>query len=226
MRLALLIMLFALPARAAVDLAASSPGTADSRAPAIDLIQPGDSDEYHGEIEFLWHIDEDSLATDADAVTLRVRTQSDELLLVTMPMLPAGEYSYLWIIEEPLPPETWWEVEARDYFGNAALAVGGFFSSTDVTGDGAAHGALLLERVWPNPLNPAARIRFSLPAAGEVDLSIHDLSGRRLATLRRGLLEAGQHELTWRATGLSSGVYWVRLAAGKQVRGTKLVVIK
>lgn len=73
-----------------------------------------------------------------------------------------------------------------------------------------------LHGAHPNPFNPQTEIAYSLAAAGPVELSVHDLGGRRLAVLERAYREAGQHRLAWdgrnaRGEALASGVYLVSL---------------
>jgi len=90
--------------------------------------------------------------------------------------------------------------------------------------------AFVLEQNFPNPFNPSTVIRFSLPGAGPVSLSIYDVNGRIVRTLVDETLRAGQHEVTWDgrdAAGheVASGVYLVRLMtpAGTVVRRATLV---
>lgn len=65
----------------------------------------------------------------------------------------------------------------------------------------------------PNPFNPSTKIRFDLARAGQVLLRIFDLSGREVAVLVNNRLAAGQHEYTWEAREVPSGVYLFRLEA-------------
>jgi len=81
----------------------------------------------------------------------------------------------------------------------------------------------------PNPFNPYTTLRFSLAAAGPTELSIYDVSGRRVRTLIRGELEAGSHEVVWDGTNeagetLSSGVYWSQFD-GAGVRSNKKMIL-
>ena len=73
---------------------------------------------------------------------------------------------------------------------------------------------------YPNPFNPLTRIRFEIPDAAPVRLVVYDMLGRVMQTLVDGSLDAGQHEVTFDATGLSSGMYLYRLEtpAATQVR--------
>ncbi len=103
---------------------------------------------------------------------------------------------------------------ARD-LDNAPLA-SPLLHATDVPA--AAVGAALAQNA-PNPFNPATTIRFTLPRAQRARVDVHDLAGRRLATLVDAELEAGEHAVTWRGLdargrSLPSGVYVCRLRAG------------
>ena len=90
---------------------------------------------------------------------------------------------------------------------------------------------LFLSPNYPNPFNPSTTLRFSLPQAGEAELSIYNLLGQRVATLMHGVQEAGPHTLTWNGRDeqgreLASGVYLYRLQAGAQVEARKLLLLR
>ncbi|MEO5988313.1 MAG: T9SS type A sorting domain-containing protein [Candidatus Eisenbacteria bacterium] len=91
-------------------------------------------------------------------------------------------------------------------------------------GPGARVSALFLR---PNPASAAtARIvSFSLAGAADVDLSLHDLRGARVATLAHRRFEAGLHDVQWSGQGLNPGVYFLRLTAAGDVRNARVVVI-
>lgn len=76
--------------------------------------------------------------------------------------------------------------------------------------------ALTLGQNYPNPFNPSTQIRFGLPSAAQgVRLSVHDMLGRRVATLLDGAsLPAGWHEVTFNADHLPTGRYVYRLEVG------------
>ncbi len=67
---------------------------------------------------------------------------------------------------------------------------------------------------YPNPFNPATIIRYALRSAEHVTLRVFDVSGRTVATLVNGPVEAGEHALTFDGTGLASGLYLYRLEVG------------
>jgi hypothetical protein len=78
----------------------------------------------------------------------------------------------------------------------------------------------------PNPFRRVTTVGFELPARSEVRLTVHDLAGRRLATLRHGILEAGRHQIAWDADREPAGVYFVRMVAGERVATSKLLRIE
>jgi hypothetical protein len=69
-------------------------------------------------------------------------------------------------------------------------------------------------------------IEFALPHAGYVTLSVHNILGQEVATLIAGEHTAGAFKVTWDASGLPSGVYYYRLAAGWYVQTMKMVLMK
>ncbi len=83
----------------------------------------------------------------------------------------------------------------------------------------------------PNPFSGATRLSLALERAAAVEVSVHDLGGRRVATLFRGPLPAGVHEFTWdgaRADGATAahGVYFVRARVDGERLTRKLVLLR
>jgi hypothetical protein len=79
--------------------------------------------------------------------------------------------------------------------------------------------------VGPNPAL-IANVRFSLPRQADVDLSVFDLSGRRIVTLAKGALPASAYEYRWDGAGASAGVYFVRLRVGAENYSLRTVTLK
>ncbi|MCK4413553.1 MAG: right-handed parallel beta-helix repeat-containing protein [Candidatus Eisenbacteria sp.] len=95
----------------------------------------------------------------------------------------------------------------------------------------ALRGATRLMRSAPNPFGRSTVIRFELARPSEVDLSVYDVSGRRLRILASGSRVAGQHVLTWNGRddgkrSLASGIYFLRLAAGEVHQTRRLVLLR
>jgi hypothetical protein len=77
----------------------------------------------------------------------------------------------------------------------------------------------------PNPFNPSTVISFQLPDAQHIRLDIHGIDGRHITTLVNGILREGNHDVTFLASGLPSGVYVYTLqsASGFQSRSMLLL---
>lgn len=70
--------------------------------------------------------------------------------------------------------------------------------------------ALSLEAPSPNPVRGQTALRLHLASAQEVTVEVFDTLGRRVATLRDGVLASGVHRLTMDTQALVPGVYIVR----------------
>ena len=78
----------------------------------------------------------------------------------------------------------------------------------------------------PNPFNPVTTIRFVVPERRSAQLTIHDVTGRVVATLIDGIRDAGMNTITWNAEGMASGVYFTTLRVGKTEVSQKMVLLK
>ena len=83
-----------------------------------------------------------------------------------------------------------------------------------------------LHQNYPNPFNPATIISYEVPELSQVRLDVFDITGRHIATLVNEQINSGQHQITFDASNLSSGVYMYRLQAGSTVMTRQLTLIK
>ena len=79
---------------------------------------------------------------------------------------------------------------------------------------------------YPNPFNPSTIIKYALPEASRVSLTMYNIRGREVALLINGNMPAGFHEVTWDASNFASGVYIYRLQAEDFVQTKKMVLLK
>jgi len=79
---------------------------------------------------------------------------------------------------------------------------------------------------YPNPFNPATRIHFDLPQAGDVSLKVYDIQGRQVANLADGYYPAGEYRVNWNPQALGSGVYYYRLVTAGYAAVGKAVLVK
>ena len=83
-----------------------------------------------------------------------------------------------------------------------------------------------LSQNYPNPFNPQTKIKFGLPEQSFVKLVLFDVLGRKIGVLVNEELKAGEYEVTWDATTLSSGIYFYRLETNKYNETRKMVLVK
>jgi len=91
--------------------------------------------------------------------------------------------------------------------------------------------AFALAPSYPNPARTEAVITFTLPEAGPARLAVYDVSGRHVATLAEGTLEAGEREVVWnladeRGASVPPGVYFYRLETPTATTARRLVVAR
>lgn len=66
---------------------------------------------------------------------------------------------------------------------------------------------------FPNPFNPSTQIIYSLPSRSEVDISLYNIEGKRLANLESVTKSGGDHMLSLDLSGYPSGSYFIRIDA-------------
>ena len=88
-----------------------------------------------------------------------------------------------------------------------------------------------LAQNYPNPFNPTTKIKFTIPEEGTkhsllVQLKVYDVLGNEVETLVNEIKPAGNYEINFDASGLSSGVYFYKLIAGDYLSTKKMLLIK
>jgi hypothetical protein len=91
--------------------------------------------------------------------------------------------------------------------------------------------ALAFHPITPNPFTSETTLSFSLAERSPVDLTVYDVSGRRVATVFAGESSAGDHAFHWNGVGdngnrASAGIYFCRLRAGKETLTRKISLVR
>jgi flagellar hook assembly protein FlgD len=86
-------------------------------------------------------------------------------------------------------------------------------------------------RIAPNPSRPPIAMSVDLPQAGPVRVWIADATGRIVRELADEYRPAGTHALAWdgrdgRGISAASGIYFMVLERGADVRRVKLVLVR
>lgn len=87
-------------------------------------------------------------------------------------------------------------------------------------------GTYALYANYPNPFNPATKIRYALKNTGYTTLKVYDLPGNEIATLVNGVRQPGIYEVSFDALNLPSGTYIYRLTSGSYSETRKMVLLK
>ena len=103
--------------------------------------------------------------------------------------------------------------------------------TTNIAGaESASPQTFALFQNYPNPFNSATAFRFALAVRSEVELSIFNTAGQKVATLVHRVLPAGTHALRWNGRDdagrqLASGVYLYQLKIGRQQLKTRKLLL-
>ena len=83
-----------------------------------------------------------------------------------------------------------------------------------------------LSQNYPNPFNPVTSIRFDIPKASFVKVSVYDVMGREISNLVNEQLKAGEYMVKWDAARYSSGIYFYSIATDGYQTTKKMILAK
>ena len=110
--------------------------------------------------------------------------------------------------------------------GNSLTAVISLDGIISGVADNTIQNDFQLYQNYPNPFNPATSIKFSIAERGITTLTVYSVTGERVAELVNKELSAGNYEVVFNASKLSSGVYFYQLRSNNFVQTKKLVLLK
>jgi M6 family metalloprotease-like protein len=89
----------------------------------------------------------------------------------------------------------------------------------------------LAMRVHPNPFNPSTQVYFTMPVTGVAKLRLFNLRGQFVRTLLHEHRSAGEHMVMWdgrndRGLSAASGVYFICFEAGREVKVSKVMLVR
>ncbi|MFH1366644.1 MAG: T9SS type A sorting domain-containing protein [Patescibacteria group bacterium] len=117
---------------------------------------------------------------------------------------------------------TYYFVSVTDFNGNES----GVSSPAYLTGVEDLPPLKLALSAYPNPFNPMTTIIYNVPKAGLISLSVYDVNGGLVKTLiNHEQRETGQYRFAYQHQG-ASGVYFLRLSSGAEIKTQKIVVLR
>jgi hypothetical protein len=81
---------------------------------------------------------------------------------------------------------------------------------------------------FPHPVEQSATIQFSLAQTGVAQVTLHDMTGRTVATLAEGMYGAGHHSIPFdvQRLGIPSGMYVYRVRTQEETLAQPLVIVR
>ncbi len=92
--------------------------------------------------------------------------------------------------------------------------------------DAVVPSAFRLLQNTPNPFNPTTTIRYQIPVAAQVELTLYDVNGKKIKDLVNAPQAAGTYEYRLDASNLASGVYFYTLKAGQYRESKKMILLR
>ena len=159
---------------------------------------------------------------------------------LTLPEGAGGTAPLTYSLSPALPAGLTFDAVTRTIAGTPRAASETLYTYTVTDANGASFSmslqtlpaAFSLADNFPNPFNPATTIKYALPQAADVELTVYNVLGQPVRTLVAEHQNAGRYVVEWDATNdsghsLSSGMYFYRLQAGGEfLKVKKMLLLK
>ena len=86
--------------------------------------------------------------------------------------------------------------------------------------------AYAISDAYPNPFNPSTAIDIALDTDANVSVKVFNIMGQLVDVVSEGNLNAGSHSVTWDASQVSSGVYFINTEIGSDLSVQKVMLVK
>lgn len=78
---------------------------------------------------------------------------------------------------------------------------------------------------YPNPFNASTTVRYEIPEAAWVTITLYDLLGCKLKVFVSEYKQPGAYDIAWDAANYSSGVYFVQMTSGNNFTITRKMLL-
>ena len=157
---------------------------------------------------------------------------------LVLPEASGGTAPLTYRLSPALPVGLTFDAATRTIAGTPRTAAETVYTYT-VTDANGASASLALQTLpeafsladnFPNPFNPATTIKYALPQAADVELTVYNVVGQPVRTLVAEHQSAGRYVVEWDATNdsghsLASGMYFYRLQAGEEFLEIKKMLL-
>lgn len=135
-------------------------------------------------------------------------------------------HTYSYLDKDVIPGNTYTYVLADLSFNNEEIRHEDAAVSVSVDARGLSDKTYRINGVYPNPFNPQTTLSYELKSNSDVEVSIFNMKGEKVAALFSGKQEPGVYDLNWNAANMKSGIYLIRMSIDRHVETRKLLLVK
>ena len=196
------------------------------------------NNKYHWWIKLSadWDVDEGVNNASLTAAGSTVRILYSDIEGGAEDILTSGESTVTWdgsnIVSDPL----FVDPENSDFHldngspcigtGQFELDMGAYPGEHIITGVRAVVPRNIVLANFPNPFNPRTTIEYSMIEPSNVLLTVHNITGQRVAILKNGFQQPGSHSVSWDASSMPSGIYFCTMQTGGYTKTKKMLLLK
>ncbi|MCB2211542.1 carboxypeptidase regulatory-like domain-containing protein [bacterium] len=144
---------------------------------------------------------------------------------------PTGTYTFTGIAGVPNNPNL--QVSDSFTFEKTGVAADGvdnwdaseFVIASDENVTATLPTAYAMNKAYPNPFNPSTSIMIALPETSDLTVSVFNVMGQQVAQLANGKFSAGQHNFSFEASNLASGLYFIQAQVPGQLNAIQKVTL-
>ncbi|MEO0143012.1 MAG: hypothetical protein ABIL15_06650 [candidate division WOR-3 bacterium] len=150
--------------------------------------------------------------------------------------------SQRWIYQKSQPGNLWDEAISVVCGTDGNIYAGGILSDSATKEDFAVisltstgieeskklkvEGERLNLMVSPSVVKDNAQIQFTIPERQRIIMNLYDIIGRKIKTIKEGIVDAGVYSYRLDSSSLSSGVYYIILQGERESKRGKILVVK
>jgi len=119
----------------------------------------------------------------------------------------------------------------QDFEGNirpqgVAPDMGAYEYTTGTNINNESSEKMRLQRIYPNPFSYTTTIEYTLPKSSDVEITLSDVTGRKIENLYSGYQSSGVHTLDINVNDLNPGIYFYRIRTELYDLSSKCMISK
>ena len=86
--------------------------------------------------------------------------------------------------------------------------------------------AFSVSNAYPNPFNPTTSLNINLDTDSHVSVKVFNVMGQLVDVVTEGQMAVGSHSISWDASTVASGVYFINTEVGSSLSSQKVMLLK